>query len=115
MGYYKVTESWNLHYPHDEVLEPNYNPIRQKGYSVDWNQEEWNSWHDYIADLIKQRRYIFYRDKNNTRSYSQYIPSTEQTVYVIKMFKDLEGAQGYVDIICNMADPVVMKIEYVEE
>jgi hypothetical protein len=119
MSYYRVTESWSLWYPHAEELEPNLNPISEKGYSVDWTQEEWDSWHDYISKLIKQRRYILYRDEGGTNNYSQYIMYNDngikKNIYVIKMFKDLEGAQGYVDIIRSMADPVVMKIEFVEE
>ena len=115
MSYYRVTESWELHYSHDESLDPNYNPVRQKGYNIAWSEEEFDLWHNYIKDLIKQKRYILHINEDGSKNYSQYIPSMTQTIYVIKKFKDLEGAQGYVDIMKSLGDPIVMKIEYVEE
>jgi hypothetical protein len=114
MSYYRVTESWDLHYSHDEELDPNYNPAREKGYSIAWTEEEQNLWHDYISNLVKEDRFILPSiDYEGMQTYSEYYPLKDSTIYVVKKFKDLEGAQGYVNIMKSLGDPVVMKIEFV--
>ena len=116
MAHYKVIESWNLHYSHDEELEPNYSPAREKGYSINWTEEDQNLWHDYISKLVREKRFVLPPiDYEGMQTYSEYYPSKDRTIYVVKKFKDLEGAQGYVDIMKSLGDPIVMKIEYVEE